>query len=142
MMTTNYVPIRTWIQVIKACEEPWLFRSACGKYLLRRQRVHTPGHDYQIHIRPLLGGGSLGLENCYLLPNEDNCWEITVCDDLRHGRLVTVHCYHPNALNVMLSVLERDRGYFKSILTHEPTPNARKELEERFANHVISEIFG
>lgn len=142
MMTTNYVPIRTWIQVIKACEEPWLFRSACGKYLLRRQRVHTPGHDYQIHIRPLLGGGSMGHRNCYLLPNEDNCWEITVCDDLRHGRLVTVHCYHPNALNVMLSVLERDRGYFKSILTHEPTPNARKELEERFANYVISEIFG
>ena len=90
----------------------------------------------------LIGGGSMGHRDCYLLPSEDNCWEITVCDDLRHGRLVTVHCYHPNAFDVMLSTLERDRGYFKSVLTHEPTQNTLRELQERFANHVINEIFG
>lgn len=141
MVNLNSVPERTWMQVIQACGEQWVHRSACGRYLLTRQRVYTPGHDYQIHIRPLLGTGSMGDRNCYLLPSEDNCWEITVCDDLRHGRLVTVHCYHPNALNVMLSVLERDKTYFKSILTHEPTPKARQELQERFANHIINEIF-
>ena len=42
----------------------------------------------------------------------------------------------------MLTILERDTTYFKSLRTHEPTPEARKELEERFANHVINEIFG
>lgn len=141
MVNLNSVPERTWVRVIQACDEQWVHRSACGRYLLTRQRVYTPGHDYQIHIRPLLGG-SMGRRNCYLLPNEDNCWEITVCDDLRHGRLVTVHTYHPNALNVMLTTLERDTTYFKSLRTHEPTPQARKELEERFANHVINEIFG
>lgn len=141
-MTTNYASIRTWLHVIKQCEEQWEYRSACGKYLLKRQQVCTPGHDYQIHIRPLLGKGSMGEKDCYLLPSKDNCWEITVCDDLRHGRLVTVHCYHPNAFDVMLSTLERDRGYFKSVLTHEPTQNTLRELQERFANHVINEIFG
>jgi hypothetical protein len=130
MVNLNSVPERTWVRVIQACDEQWVHRSACGRYLLRRQRVYTPGHDYQIHIRPLLGGGSMGVRNCYLRANEDNCWEITVCDDLRHGRLVTVHTYHPNALN------------FKSLRTHEPTPDARRELEERFANYVINEIFG
>lgn len=106
MVNLNSVPERTWVRVIQACDEQWVHRSACGRYLLRRQRVYTPGHDYQIHIRPLLGGGSMGVRNCYLRANEDNCWEITVCDDLRHGRLVTVHTYHPNALNVMLTTLD------------------------------------
>lgn len=115
MVNLNSVPERTWMRVIQACGEQWVHRSACGRYLLTRQRVYTPGHDYQIHIRPLLGGGSMGMRNCYLRANEDNCWEITVCDDLRHGRLVTVHCYHPNALNVMLTTLERDTTYFKSL---------------------------
>lgn len=142
MVNLNSVPERTWMRVIQACGEQWVHRSACGRYLLKRQRVYTPGHDYQIHIRPLLGGGSMGMRNCYLRANEDNCWEITVFDDLRHERLVTVHCYHPNALNVMLTTLERDTTYFKSLRTHEPTPDARRELEERFANYVINEIFG
>lgn len=91
MVNLNSVPERTWMQVIQACGEQWVHRSACGRYLLRRQRVYTPGHDYQIHIRPLLGGGSMGMRNCYLRANEDNSWEITVCDDLRHGRLVTIY---------------------------------------------------
>lgn len=42
----------------------------------------------------------------------------------------------------MLTTLERDTTYFKSLRTHEPTPDARRELEERFANYVINEIFG
>jgi hypothetical protein len=42
----------------------------------------------------------------------------------------------------MLTALERDTTYFKSLRTHEPTPTALKELEECFAEQVINEIFG
>lgn len=47
MVNLNSVPERTWVRVIQACDEQWVHRSACGRYLLRRQRVYTPGHDYQ-----------------------------------------------------------------------------------------------
>lgn len=90
MVNLNSVPERTWVRVIQACDEQWVHRSACGRYLLRRQRVYTPGHDYQIHIRPLLGGGSMGMRNCYLHANEGNCWEITVCDTDASWRYIVI----------------------------------------------------
>lgn len=62
MVNLNSVPERTWMRVIQACDEQWVHRSACGRYLLTRQRVYTPGHDYQIHIRPLLGRWQHGNE--------------------------------------------------------------------------------
>lgn len=148
---TSGVPERTWMRVVQSINERarlgWeltSFTTTTGaRYLIKLQRVYTPGHDWQLHIRPCLPPtATMGNNDEYLLPSENNCWEITVCDDLRHGRLVTVHCYHPAAFNVMLSALERDSAYFASIRTHEPTQNARRELEERFACEVINQIFG
>lgn len=132
----NGVSGTVWAHVIEKQRKEWEY-TTCATYLLKNQRVYTPGHDYQIHIRPLLGAGCLGERDLYLLPSEDNCWEITVCDDLRWGRLVTVHCYHPEAVRAMCRVLEEE--YRKIYETNEA---ARNQLEERFACKVINTIFG
>lgn len=137
MVNVNHgVSGTVWAHVLEKQRQGWEYKTYVS-YLLKNQRVYTPGHDYQIHIRPLLGKGSMGEKEEYLLPSAGNCWEITVCDDLRFGRLVTVHCYHPEAVRAMCRVL-----YEEYRPLYETNVAARNKLEERFACKVINEIFG
>lgn len=137
MIEANHMRITPWIRIEQLCQDTsWDIRTYNNQYVVRRQKVYTPGHTVQLHITPVLSRGT-----DYKLTGSENCWEITVCNDLRHGRLLTVHTYHPNATFAMLSEYD-GKECCKYILEHERNPAARRELETRFAHHIIHKIFG
>lgn len=142
MVNMNGLSYGTWKNIQKAIEQFDVPMKSAGNYLLKLQKVFTPGHTRQIHVLPKLGGGSLGDAAEYLLVSDKYCWEIIVADDTRFGRHVSVCSYFTEPA---FEVFSRTLGWsdeHKEQYRRSTDFEKEKKLQQQFAYVVLETIWG
>lgn len=142
MVNMNGLPDQTWKNLVKALEEFDQPVKPAGDYILKSQKVFTPGHTRQIHVLPRLEQDSPDEKSEYEHVSDRYCWEIIVSDDSRYGRHVTVCSYFTEpAFEVFSQTLgwsEDDKEQYRRSTDIEK----ERKLQEQFAYVVLETIWG
>lgn len=137
MVNMNGLCYRTWGNIQKAIEQFDSPAKSSGNYLLKLQKVFTPGHTRQIHVLPKLGDAAE-----YQRVSDRYCWEIIVADDTRFGRHVSVCSYFTEpAFEVFADTLGWNEQHREQYRLSTDIEKERK-LQEQFALEVLETIWG